>query len=167
MRAAPCLAFALALLTAFLAFARVVRVSDLPVGEFADTEAATNVMIAVRNAARPYAEVSLALTASPSNRVEVSVGVDADGDGTLGLDEFDLTFGYNCGKWFSRDARTDDFSEETEPRTSGRVSRSFKVKADRVDANWNLARIVRRGVAPAGESVSVDTQGPTLMIFFR
>ena len=63
--------------------ARVVRVAELPAGEFADTEVSTNVVIAVRDAARPYAEVSLALTASSSNCVEVSVGVDANGDGVL------------------------------------------------------------------------------------
>ena len=44
--------------------ARVVRVAELPVSEFADTEVSTNVVIAVRDAARPYAEISLALTAS-------------------------------------------------------------------------------------------------------
>lgn len=59
---------------------------------------------------RPDAEVSLALTASPSNCVEVSVGVDANEDGVLDLDEADWTFGYNCGTWFCRDARTDDFA---------------------------------------------------------
>ena len=148
-------------------FARVVRVAELPASEFADTEVVTNVVIAVRDTARPYAEVSLALMASPSNCVEVSVGVDANDDGVLDLDEADQTFGYNCGMWFCRDARTDDFSEETDSRTSGRVSRSFKVKKGRVDANWNLARIVRRGVATVDESISVDTQGPTLMIFLR
>ena len=147
--------------------ARVVRVSEQPASEFADTEVSTNVVIAVRDAARPYAEISLALTASSSNCVEVSVGVDANGDGVLDLDEADQTFGYNCGTWFCRDARTDDSSKEAESRMSGRVSRSFKVKPGRVDANWNLARIVRRGVAVIDESVSVDTQGPTLMIFLR
>ena len=147
--------------------ARVARVAELPASEFADTEVATNVVIAVRDAARPYAEVSLALMASPSNSVEASVGVDANGDGVLDFDEVDLTCGYDCGTWFCRDARTDDFSEETESQASGRVSRSFKMKPGRVDANWNLARIVRRGVAAVDESVFVDTQGPTLMIFLR
>ena len=59
---------------------------------------------------RPDAEVSLALTALPSNGVEVSVGVDSNKDGVLDLDEADWTFGYNCGTWFCRDARTDDFA---------------------------------------------------------
>ena len=100
--------------------ARVVRVAELPAGEFADTEVSTNVVIAVRDAAHPYAEVSLALTASSSNCVEVSVGVDANGDGVLDLDEADQTFGYNCGTWFCRDARTDDSSKEAESRASSR-----------------------------------------------
>ena len=158
---------ALAFLLTLPSLARVVRVSEQPASEFADTEVSTNVVIAVRDAAHPYAEVSLALTASSSNCVEVSVGVDANRDGVLDLDEADQTFGYNCGTWFCRDARTDDSLKEAESRMSGRVSRSFKVKKGRVDANWNLARIVRRGVAVVDESVSVDTQGPTLMIFLR
>ena len=104
------LAFAIALLLVLPSLARVVRVAELPASEFADTEVATNVVIAVRDATHPYAEVSLALTASPSNCVEVSVGVDANEDGVLDLDEADWTFGYNCGTWFCRDARTDDFA---------------------------------------------------------
>jgi hypothetical protein len=161
------IALFIALLLALPSQARVVRVAELPTSEFADTEVATNVVIAVRDTARPHAEVSLALTASPSNCVEVSVGVDANGDGVLDLDEADQTFGYDCGTWFCRDARTDDFSEVAEPMPSGRVSRLFKVKTGLVDVNWNLVRIVRRGVAAVDESVSVDTQGPTLMIFLR
>ena len=161
------LAFAIALLLVLPSLARVVRVAELPASEFADTEVSTNVVIAVRDATHPYAEISLALTASSSNCVEVSVGVDANGDGVLDLDEADQTFGYDCGTWFCRDSRTDDFSEAAEPRASGRVSRSFKMKKVWVDANWNLARIVRRGVASVNEAVSVDTQGPTLMIFLR
>ena len=162
--------YAVGLIAMFFALpspARVVLVAELPASEFADTEVATNVVIAVRDVARPYAEVSLALTASPSNSVEVSVGVDSNKDGELDLDEADWTLGYDCGTWFCRDARTDDFSEEAESRMSGRVSRSFKVKKGRADANWDLARIVRRGVASVNEAVSVDTQGPTLMIFLR
>ena len=167
MRKSCSLVLVMGLLLVLPSQARVVRVAELPVSEFADTEAATNVVIAVRDATHPYAEVSLALTASPSNCVEVSVGVDANKDGELDLDEADQTFGYNCGAWFCRDARTDDFSEETEPRASGRVSRSFKMKTGRVDAGWDLARIVRRGVAAVNESIAVDTQGPTLVIFLR
>ena len=157
----------IALFLALSSQARVVRVAELPTSEFADTEVATNVVIAVRDATHPYAEVSLSLVSSPSNCVEVSLGVDANGDGVLDLDEADLTFGYDCGTWFCRDARTDDFTEEVDPQVSGRVSRSFGVEANRVDANWNLAKIVRRGVAPVDESVSVDSQGPTLMIILR
>ena len=74
---------ALAFLLTLPSLARVVRVAELPASEFADTEVSTNVVIAVRDVARPYTEVSLALTASSSNCVEVSVGVDANGDGVL------------------------------------------------------------------------------------
>ena len=66
------LAFAIALLLVLPSLARVVRVAELPASEFADTEVSTNVVIAVRDATRPYAEVSLTLTVSPSNGVEVS-----------------------------------------------------------------------------------------------
>ena len=104
------LAVAIALFLVLPSLARVVRVAELPASEFADTEVATNVVIAVRDATHPYAEVSLALTASPSNCVEVSAGVDANEDGVLDLDEADWTFGYNCGTWFCRDARTADFA---------------------------------------------------------
>ena len=147
--------------------AKVARVAEQPPSEFADTEVVTNVAIAVRDAERTHVEASIALAASPSNSVEVSFGVDADGDGKLCFDEIDWTLGYRCGAWFCRDARTDDFVEWPELQGDGRVRRSVRLRRHEVNPAWNVARVVRRGVVSVSESVVVDAQGPTLMLIVR
>ena len=67
---------------------------------FADTEASTNIAIAVQDASRSFS-VSLSLDASASNCVEVAVGHDAAPlDGGLSAAEASLLFGWDCGRWF-------------------------------------------------------------------
>ena len=60
-----------------------IRVSDLPVCEYADTEVATNMPFRVSLDEMSRTEVSLSLIATPTNVVEVSIGTDANGDGEL------------------------------------------------------------------------------------
>ena len=155
------------LLLALPLSARVARVAEQPPSEFADTEAVTNVAIAVGDAERPHVETSIALAASPSNSVEMSFGVDADGDGELCFDEIEWTFGCRCGTWFCRDARTGDSVEWPETQGYGRIRRSVRLRRHEVNPAWNVARVVRRGVASVSESVVIDAQGPTLMLIVR
>ena len=57
-------------------FAARIAPPTLPPSAFADTEASTNIAIAVQDASRSFS-FSLALDASASNCVEVAVGSDA------------------------------------------------------------------------------------------
>lgn len=161
------LAFAMVLLSALPLLAKVARIPELPPSGFADTEAVTNVVMSVCDAEQPYVELSIALDASSSNCVEVSFGVDANSDGTLDLDEIDWTFGYRCGAWFCRDARTDEIAEWPEPRSDGRVLRSVRLRKHEVNSAWNIARVVRRGAASVAEFVAIDAQSPSLMFIVR
>ena len=140
-----------------------VTVSPLPFDTAVLSEATTNIPFTVDFAAMSRVEFTLAFDASPTNCVEVSIGTDANGDGVLGLDEADWTFGYDCGTWFWRDMASDRQEEEVSP-TTGRLERTFTLRRTKMDAAWNLVRVTRRGLADVGEVVRVEGKRPGIVI---
>ena len=58
--------------------------------------------IAERNV---WLDCSVGFTATASNRVELALGPDADGDGTLGDDEAPFVLAVDCGRVVVRDGR--------------------------------------------------------------
>ena len=149
----------------------------LGVSPYADTEISTNVQIAVWETDLKRFEFNLAFLATASNNVQVSFGVDEDGDGRLSAHEERLVAGWDCGEWFARASRS---SASSAPASSagqktlrcvfathsdGRL-KSFSATdgesplfetfaasppAGVYDARWNMARLVARGV---GDSAS-------------
>ena len=148
--------------------ALAVRVATLPfdASEDAISEATTNIPFAVDFRTMSRIEFTLALDASPTNAVEVSVGTDADGVGALSLDEAAWTFGFDCGRWFCRDAARDRQSEADAPRV-GRQSRTFVLRRREMDEAWNLVRVTRRGAADVGEAVVVEGLRPGAFVEIR
>ena len=130
------------------------------------SEATTNIPFSVNFEAMSRIEFKLALDASPTNCVEVAIGTDANGDGVLGLDEADWAFGFNCGKWFCREAAVDDLRETGVP-TVERAEQTFVLKRPKMDAAWNLVRVTRRGVAEVGEVVLVEGRRPGVVMEIR
>ena len=127
----------------------------LPTPEYADTEVSTNISFAVSLDTMSRIEFTLTFDASPTNAVEVSVGADENGDGRLSTTEMALTFGYACGRWFTRNA--DENRETDEPAPDmGRVTRTFLLRKRRLDPDWNLVKVVRRDVRSIGEIAVVD-----------
>ena len=149
------------------AVALAVRVATLPFDASAGaiSEATTNILFAVDFGTMSRIEFTLALDASPTNAVEVSVGTDADGDGALALDEAAWMFGFDRGRWFCRDAARDR-QEEGAPRV-GRQSRTFVLRRREMDETWNLVRVTRRGVADVGEAVVVVGLRPGGLVEIR
>ena len=145
-----------------------VRVEPLPfdASEDAISEATTNIPFAVDFRTMSRIEFTLALDASPTNAVEVSVGTDADGDGALSLDEAAWTFGFDCGRWFWRDAARDRQAEELAP-LGGRQSRTLILRRREMDVAWDLVRVTRRGVADVGEAVVVEGLRPGAFVEIR
>ena len=145
---------------------RGVTVESLPPSEYADTEVSTNISFSVSFDSMSRLEFALSLDASPTNSVEVSIGADADGDGCLSLDETDYTVGYRCGVWFQRDAIADT---EVEIVGGGgqRWERLFVLKKRRLDPDWNLIKVTRRGVAEIGEVVLVEGRQPGFGVMVR
>ena len=143
-----------------------VAVSPLPFDASALSEASTNIPFDVNFGTMSRIEFTLALDASPTNLVEVAIGTDVNGDGVLGLAEADWTFGFNCGKWFCREATVDNLREMDAP-TDGRIERSFVLKRPKMAAAWNLVRVTRRGVAEVDEVVLVEGSRPGVIMEIR
>ena len=127
----------------------------VPVSEYADTEASTNIPLVVDFARFDRLAFSLALDASPSNSLEVAVGTDADADGRLCAAETALAFGYDCGTWYELNATNEVVTGEV-VSGDGRVGREWLLKRRQIDPSWNVIRIVRRGAGAIAESVKVD-----------
>ena len=143
-----------------------ITVPPLPFDASVLSEATTNILFEVNFGVMSRIEFTLEFDASPTNFVEVAIGTDANGDGTLGLDEDDWTFGFNCGKWFCREAAVEDLKEIGAP-TEGRAERTFVLKRPKMDAAWNLVRVTRRGVAKSDEAVIVEGKRPGVVMEIR
>lgn len=155
---------------AFACLARTWSVAELPPGGFADTEAATNVVVAIP-ADKNRLTLSLTVDCTPSNSVEVAIGRDSDGDGDLAPDEADYVLGYDCGEWFVR--RGDEVPgsglqvpEASAIQGAGRMTRDFRLVREDIDFGWNLVKVVRRGLGPSAEfaSVSANKQGIAVIV---
>ena len=147
--------FATLVLSLFAPFAAAVAVGPLPVPEYADTEVSTNLAFSVGEGQRRGIVFTVELQASPSNNVEVAIGVDADEDGSLSVDESELCVGYDCGTWFVRSSAQDAVMTE-DVDDSGVFRRTYRVRARRVNPLWNLVKVTRRGYDISSESVSVE-----------
>ena len=150
-----------------------VTVETLPQSEYADTEVSTNIPFAVSFDTMSRVNFALSLDASPSNSVEVSIGEDANGDGNLSPEESAYTFGFDCGRWFTRSAADDSETVETDNQgqtlmvISGRAERNFRLRKSRLDEAWNLVKVVRRGVAEIGEVALVVGAKPGKAVIVR
>ena len=150
-----------------------VTVESLPQSEYADPEVSTNIPFEVSFDAISRMNFSISLEASPSNCVEVSIGEDANGDGSLSPEEAAYTFGFDCGRWFKRCAADDSEVVETDNLgqtvfvTSGRAERNFLLKKRRMDESWNLVKVTRRGKGEVCELTMVEGAKPGAALIVR
>ena len=145
-------------------------VTDLPMPLRPLAEVETNVAFSVGVPGDNLWKLSIDLDASVSNCVEVVIGTDDDEDGALGIDEGELSVGWDCGEWFWRDRRS-----STACRVEGttqRLDMTLYINRDReakllassvfpsvvsptcFNPDWNLARVVSRGA----ETVHVESK---------
>ena len=87
--------------------------------------------------------------------MELAIGTDANLDGVLSLDEADVVFGCDCGKWFERFARQNG-SQKSLETANGAACRKFVVRRKDIDANWNLISVKRRGDGVANEGMTLN-----------
>ena len=146
----------------------VVQSLPEPIRPFAEAE--TNVVFNAGLATDNKWTLAIERDTAASNSIEVVFGCDADEDGALGVDEGELCVGWDCGEWFWRDRRTNaacrvegDSNRLVWTLCLGRerTARSLSsavfppvVSPTCFNPDWNLARVVSRGV----DTVHVESQ---------
>ena len=174
---APAILVTLLALSAF-AGARVV-VSQLPEAARPLAEVETNVVFSTGTATDNKWTLTIERDAATSNSVEVVFGHDANGDGVLGIDEGELSVGWDCGEWFWRDrhanaaCRVEGTAQRLDMALRLDLDRAAKSLASAVfppvvsptcfNPDWNLARVVSRGA----ETVRVESKVSVVALKLR
>ena len=146
-----------------------VVVPQLPTPVRPLAEVGTNVVFATGAATDNKWTLTIERDAATSNSVEVVFGCDANEDGVLGIEEGELSIGWDCGEWFWRDRRSNAACrvEGTAQRLDMTLylrDRAAKSLASSVfpsvvsptcfNPNWNLARVISRGA----ETIRVESK---------
>ena len=147
-------------------------IPGLPQSAFADTEVSTNIAFVVERPAMTRIEFTVSLDATPTNNVEVAIGTDANGDGSLAVEESAYVFGYDCGTWFARSAGLEGLGSleclgSLEGLGGGRVEKTFVLKRRQLDTAWNLVKVTRRGCVSACELVEANGRKPGFKLEVR
>ena len=126
-------------------------------------EIETNVAFSAGRTGDNLWQLSIELDATVGNSVEVVLGIDADGDGALAVEEGELVVGWRCGRWFWRDRRANAGGEVSDDCGSRRLDWTVRLNGERqarsvagnvfdgglpptcFSAAWNMARVVSRG----------------------
>lgn len=174
-----------------------VRQGALPLSEFADTEVSRDYPLSQTGRIVNGLDFALSFEGTPSNNVEVAFGRDADGDGALSWNEFDMVIGWKCGRYFIEDFKSGETVTELDVgtnclrrvlswhyRVSDRrtVLKSFVVSNEVGVAfsglsasppgwiygrDWDLMKMTARGVDVADGRFDVDVTGNGFMIELR
>ena len=191
-------------------FGAVILVTLLVFSAFAGAQV---VVLSLPEAVRPHAEVetnvffdagvatdnkwtlTIERDAATSNNVEVVFGCDANEDGVLGIEEGELSIGWDCGEWFWRDRRANaacrvavsgsrmdwrlrlSSTVTSSTEESGlsvedcRAAKSLEssifppiVSSTCFNSDWNLARVISRGVETLRVESKVTIDALTLRI---
>jgi len=124
-----------------------------------DVEVSTNITVAVCAERLKSWTVSIAFESCETNEVLVAIGKDADANGNLSDVEADVVFGCGCGNWYVADYRTGE--------TAAAESGTLAIGRSDFNPEWNLAKIVRRGLGGIEESVSMDAENTRFDIILR
>ena len=165
---AALLSFALLALSAFAGQRVVVSQMLEPMRALAEVE--TNVVFSTGAATDNKWTLTIERNAAVSNCVEVVFGCDANEDGALGIEEGELSVGWDCGEWFWRDRRS-NMACRVEG-TAQRLDMTLYLNRDReakslassvfpsvvsptcFNPDWNFVRVVSRGA----EAIYVESR---------
>ena len=175
---AALLSFALLALSSF-AGQRLV-VPSLPEAVRPMAEVETNVVFSTGSATDNKWTLTIERNAAVSNCVEVVLGCDANEDGALGIEEGELSVGWDCGEWFWRDRRSNAACRVE--GTAQRLDMTLYLNRDReakslassvfpsvvsptcFNPDWNLARVVSRGAETIRVESKISINALTLRI---
>ena len=132
---------------------------QLPEGALPDTEVSTNIVLHVNIQKMERFTLSLETTCCISNEVLVAIGCDSDGNGDLSFDEADIAFGADCGERYLADYRTQTIVSNS--------SSSVIINKKDFNPNWNLAKIIKRGLGEVGEEITETVENVRFTITIR
>ena len=155
---------AMILLLPMAVFGKTVTVEQLPPCEYADTEVSTNIPIRVNLERLDRMRFVLELSPSATNDVEVLIGHDADTNGVLSVGESCIAFCYDCGNWFVREG--EEVRVEEVP-AEGRARRELAIRYKDFAPDWDLVKVVRRGLSASDETVSLVEERKRFVLFVR
>ena len=174
---AALLSFALLALSSF-AGQRLV-VPSLPEAVRPMAEVETNVVFSTGSATDNKWTLTIARDTATSNSVEVVLGCDTNEDGVLGIEEGELSIGWDCGEWFWRDRRANaacrvEGSAQRLDMTLYLRDREAKSLASSVfpsvvsptcfNPDWNFVRVVSRGAETIRVESKISINALTLRI---
>lgn len=160
--------FAFLALSAFAGQRVVVSQMPEPVRALAEVE--TNVVFSTGAATDNKWTLTIERDAVTSNSVEVVFGYDANEDAVLGIEEGELSVGWDCGEWFWRDRRSNAACRVV--GTAQRLDMTLYLNRDReakslassvfpsvvsptcFNPDWNLVRVVSR----SAEAIYVESK---------
>lgn len=122
-------------------------------------ETSTNIAIAVNMERLDMVSFALDITPPASNEVVVAVGNDADNDGDLSFGEAAFIFGCDDGMHYYADLSTGAVLEN--------APNSHVFKSCEWNGEWNLIKVIKRGLGVVGESVDVTVETKKLVIRLR
>ena len=175
---AVALSFALLALSSFAGQRLVVTQMPEPMRTLAEVE--TNVVFSTGAATDNKWTLTIERDTLVSNCVEVVFGCDANEDGILGIEEGELSIGWDCGEWFWRDRRSNAACRVE--GTAQRLDMTLYLNRDReakslassvfpsvvsptcFNPAWNLARVVSRGAETVRVESKISINALTLRI---
>ncbi len=122
-------------------------------------ETSTNIPVTVNVERLDVVTFSMDLSPALSNEVVVAIGNDADGNGDLSFDEAKIIFGCDNGGRYFADLQTGEVA------TGVPSSIAFKRSAWKSD--WNLAKVIKRGVGEVCETIESTVQNKKFEIRLR
>ena len=155
-------------------------VTDLPMPLRPLAEVETNVEFSTGAPTDNKWTLTIERDAAVSNSLEVVFGRDANEDGVLGVEEGELSVGWDCGEWFWRDRRSNTACRVE--GTAQRLDMTLYLNRDReakslassvfpsvvsptcFNTDWNLARVVSRGAETIRVESKVTIDALTLRI---
>ena len=156
-----------------------VVVSQMPEPVRALAEVETNVVFSTGVATDNKWTLTIERDTATSNSVEVVFGCDANEDGELGIEEGELSVGWDCGEWFWRDRRANaacrvegtarhlDMTLYLRDRAAKSLASSVfppVVSPTCFNPDWNLARVVSRGAETIRVESKVSINALTLRV---
>ena len=186
----------LAVAMPFAALARTILVPTQPVSPYLDTEVSTNFALHAGRTDTWVFDLRIQIAGTPTNDLEVAFGVDANTNGVLEVEEIETVYGWRGGRYFVENVPAWERIEVEAitnvlcgvcdihlENNASVVPKRFAATCGGVAAfgglatipppawlfkrEWDMVRVVRRGMGVPSEWVRCDIEYQLLAISLR